>query len=533
MPCDGLFLHYLVHELSQKLTGGKIQKIQEPSSLDLVFQVRANKENYNLFLSSSLDMPRIHLSSQKFSSIDIPKNFCVILRKHIERGFIKSISQLRNDRVIIFEIEATTELGDLEDYKLIVEIMGRNSNIILINNENIIVDAMRKVPPSEDTNRIILSKATYVFPSNNGYLNPFEINDSSITLDSLEGLSKQVKSSILDSSTNIIDYLKNPINPSIYKKDKGYDFHVLPLVQYDLEKSNFDSISSMLEYFYTTYKAVSTDKAKDLKKIVKNKITHFTTKLDNLHLDLIDAEENLKYNDLGIILQANLYRVEKGATFVELENFMSNGELIKIPLDPLLDPSKNLKKIFTKAKKAKNAIGQINNQIEITEKEINYLDSIYNQIDFASSTDLDEIKEELILNKYLKQQKVTKPKSKKVNITKYFLDDIEICVGKNNIQNDFLTHKMAKSFDWWFHVKDAPGSHVLFRSPAPEYKLSEKEIRYCANLAAVFSKYSKSSTVPVDYLQVKYIKKIPGTKGCEVIYTNQSTIYIDPDTNLL
>ncbi len=533
MPCDGLFLHYLVDELKTKLEGGKIQKILEPSSMDLVFQIRSNKENFNLFASTSLDMPRLYISNLKHTSIDIPKNFCVILRKHIERGFIKSINQLRNDRAIIFDIEASTELGDIENYKLIIELMGRNSNIILINDKNIVIDAMRKVPPSEDTNRIILPKATYVYPENNGFLNPFELEDENVVIDRIEGLSKQIKISILESNSHILRYIKKTIVPTIYKKEKGYDYHVLPLIQYDIEKNDFENISSMLEYFYTTYKSVSTDKAKDLKKTIKNKITHFMNKLDNLNQDLEQAYENLKFNDYGIVLQANLYRIEKGKNFIELENFLSNNELIRIPLDPLLDPSKNLKKIFTKAKKAKNAIGQVNNQIDITKKEINYLDTIYNQIDFASSTDLDEIKDELIANKYLKQQKQTKPKKKSINITKYYLDGIEILVGKNNIQNDYITHKLARSIDWWFHVKDAPGSHVVFKVPSIDYKLTEKDIRYCANLAACFSKASKSSSVAVDYLQVKYIKKIPGTKGCEVTYTNQSTIYIDPDTNLL
>ena len=195
----------------------------------------------------------------------------------------------------------------------------------------------------------------------------------------------------------------------------------------------------------------------------------------------------------------------------------------------MLDASHNLAKIFQKAKKAKNGLVMINVQLDITKNEISYLDEIYTQIDFANTVDLDEIKDELVRNKYIKKSKQVKPKNKKINLTKYLLNNNEIYCGKNNIQNEYITHKLARHYDWWFHVKDAPGSHILFRVPDPNYSLTEEDIRYCANLASCFSKTSISSSVPVDYLQVKYIKKIPGVKGSRVTYTNQKTIYIDPD----
>lgn len=535
MPYDGVLIHFLTNELKENLVGGKINKIFETNALDIVFQIRAKNNdakivNHQLFISSSLDMPRIFLTTKKMAALDVPKNFCMVLRKYIERGTILDISQYQNDRLIIITIASTSELGDNHTYRLMIELMGRNSNIILINDENIIIDAIRKLPPSEEVSRLVIPKATYLFPTSNSNINPFELeNDLNTDYTILQGISKPLKNAIDNSSLSIKEYLMQKINPTIYKLEKKFDFHVLPLYLEEIAENNFSSISSMLETFYYTYKAIFTDKAKALKKIVKSKITHYETKLSNLEQDLEDAKNNLKYNDLGILLQANLYKIKKGMDKIILEDFNNDFKQVEITLDPLLDPSKNLKRIFSKGKKAKNGLTMINIQIDLTKKEINYLDIIYNQIDFASSIDLDEIKDELVKGKYIKPQKQNKPKNKKINITKYTLNDNEIYVGKNNIQNDYITHKLANSYDWWFHVKDAPGSHVLFKMPNPTYTLTEQDIRYCANLAASFSKYSTSSSVAVDYLQVKYIKKIPGVKGSEVTYSNQKTIYIDPN----
>lgn len=536
MPCDGVFIHYLTDELSSILTGGKINKIIEPSSLDIILQVRSKNDggkiqNHQLLISSSLDMPRVYLTNKKVTSLDVPKNFCMVLRKYIERGIILSITQYHNDRLILIKIASNNELGDSSIFTLAIELMGRNSNVILINEENIIIDAMRKLPPNEDVTRLIIPRATYEYPTSSTNINPFLLDKNDVTYDEtlLEGVSKQVRYTLKDQNISIQEYLQKTIKPTIYQKDKKYDFYLLPLSGYDIVRSDFSSISHMLDIYYSEFKLIYTDKAKALKKIVKNKITHFVTKLDNLEKDLEDANKNLVYNKLGILLQANLYKVSRGMKKIVVDDFIDNTGLIEINLDEMLDPGKNLKRIFQKGKKAKNAIDMVQIQIDLTNQEISYLDNIFTQIDFASQTDLDEIRDELVKNKYLKQQKQQMPKRKKINITKYNLNDNTILVGKNNIQNDYITHQLAKSYDWWFHVKDAPGSHVVFKMPHPEYVLTEEDIRYCANLASSFSKMSTSSSVPVDYLQVKYLKKIPGTKGCEVTYTNQKTIYIDPD----
>ena len=534
MPYDGILIHFLISELSEKLVGGKINKIIEPSSLDLCLQIRSKNQtdnkikNYQLFISSSLDMPRIYLTDRKISSFESPKNFCMVLRKYLERGIITKIEQIDNDRIIVFHISSISELGDNINYRLIVELMGRNSNIILINSQNIIIDAIRKLPPSEDSKRLILPKATYSYPPSNTTINPFLIDESNqYDIDMLQGVSKLAKDAIKNSHQSLKNYLQHPLNYAIYQIDKKYDFYILPLFNYQIIKDGFDSINMMLDVYYKDYRTIYNDKAKALKKIIKNKIIHLQNKIDHLQNDLEVANENLKYNAIGILLQANLYKVQKGMDEIIVDDFFHHQPL-EIQLDPMLDPSNNLKKLFAKSKKAKNALSMIDLQLKITSNEIKYLDEISNQIDFANNIDLEEIKMELIKNKYLKDKKESKPKNKKINITKYILNNNEILVGKNNIQNEYITHKLAKSYDWWFHVKDAPGSHVIFKVPTPSYILTEQDIRFCANLAASFSKFSHSSSVPVDYVLVKYLKKIPGMKGSNVTFNNNKTIYIDP-----
>lgn len=529
MPYDGVFIHYLVAELQEKLVGCKINKIIEPNVLDIVLQIRSKdttKKLEQLFISASLDMPRIYLTDEKIVSLDVPKNFCVVLRKYIERGIIQDIRQIRNDRIICFDIQSYSELGDLATYTLVFELMGRNSNLILIDNEHTIIDAIRKLPPTEEATRLILPKSKYVPLLREQAINPFLFLKEA-SLDQLEGCSK-----ILIGEYPHIDTLylalQNQPHPYIYQCQEKYDFYLIPLPSKKKVVDQFDSISHLLSTYYQSYREVYTDKAKTLKKVVKAKIVKLTTKLDHLHQDLDQAQQNIIFNHLGLLLQSNLYAVKKGDTSITVADFTNQNLLVKIELDPMLDPSKNLKRIFTKGKKAKNALTQIAYQIEKTEQELAYLDAIFVQIEFASPSDLTEITDELVQNKYIKAKKRNAPKKKGITLTKYDVDGIEVLVGKNNIQNDTITHQMAKPFDWWFHAKDVPGSHVLFRCPSSDYVLSEKEIRFCAELAGRFSKAGRSSSVPIDYTLAKYVKKITGLHGSQVTYTHQKTIYIDP-----
>lgn len=539
MSMDGIFVHYLTYEFNNTILKAKINKIYQPNPLEILLQLRTSNQTFQLLISASLDSSRIYLTKQAFENPQVPGNFCMILRKYIERGIITSISQYQNDRLIIFTINTYNEMGDNADYRLIVEIMGRNSNVILINEDNKIIDSIRRVPPTENNNRYIIPKATYVFPIQNDLLNPFEV-EVSYPIANYQGIAKVIQNEIMNYyDGDVKKFLENKIVPNIYTKENKQDFYCFLLSSFNSDSIlTFKTLSEMLDYFYNVCKQTINYTNMDLIKQVKRLITHQNTKLANLIDDLSKAEENLKYKDLGILLQANLYMVKKGMTSINVIDFIHNGEEITIDLNPMLDASKNLKQIFNKGKKASNALIEVTNQINKTKEEIRYLNDILSMLEFATASELDEIKLDLITNSEQyknKAKKLSSKKNNKISIQHFNYEDVTIYVGKNNIQNDYLTNKLARNNDYWFHVKDGSGAHVVVSVPNnnPSFTLSEQVIRLAASIAGYYSKYSKSSTVPIDYTKVQYIKKIPGTKGYHVTYTNQKTIYIDPDYELI
>lgn len=540
MSIDGCFIHYLTTELNKEILNFKINKIYQPAPLEIVLQLRGKNEtglivNKQLLISSKLDHPRIHLLTKKISNPEVPNNFCMLLRKYIERGVIKEIKQYQNDRLIELHINAYNELDDENTFILIFEIMGRNSNIILLNSENTIIDALRKLPPSFDNLRTIIPHAKYNYPSSTKSINPFN-KEIPLLLDNLQGVSKQLLNTLneLDNS-NILSFLNQEIKPVIFKTEKKLDFYAYPLSNDYEVISTHQTLSEMLEEYYNESLKTVNYNAVELEKTIQKELKKANVKLSNLTLDLQKAKENLKYSNIGILLQSNLYKVKKGDTKVIVLDYFNNNEELEINLNPLLDPSSNLKAIFNKAKKASNAIVEVKKQIDIVLKEIEYLNTILFQLSIADNKDLEEIKLELSLNGYLKSNQKYKKKQQKIEFITYKVDDILIYVGKNNTQNDYLTHKIASSNDYWFHTKNLPGSHVIVKIPEndPNFIMSEKLIRAAANIAAYYSTGKTSSSVPVDYTKVRYLKKVPGMKGSFVTLQNQKTIYIDPDINLI
>lgn len=540
MSIDGCFIHYLTTELNQEILNFKINKIYQPAPLEIVLQLRGKNEtglivNKQLLISSKLDHPRIHLLTKKISNPEVPNNFCMLLRKYIERGVIKEIKQYQNDRLIELHINAYNELDDENTFILIFEIMGRNSNIILLNSENTIIDALRKLPPSFDNLRTIIPHAKYNYPSSTKSINPFN-KEIPLLLDNLQGVSKQLLNTLneLDNS-NILSFLNQEIKPVIFKTEKKLDFYAYPLSNDYEVISTHQTLSEMLEEYYNESLKTVNYNAVELEKTIQKELKKANIKLSNLTLDLQKAKENLKYSNIGILLQSNLYKVKKGDTKVIVLDYFNNNEELEINLNPLLDPSSNLKAIFNKAKKASIAIVEVKKQIDIVLKEIEYLNTILFQLSIADNKDLEEIKLELSLNGYLKSNQKYKKKQQKIEFITYKVDDILIYVGKNNTQNDYLTHKIASSNDYWFHTKNLPGSHVIVKIPEndPNFIMSEKLIRAAANIAAYYSTGKTSSSVPVDYTKVRYLKKVPGMKGSFVTLQNQKTIYIDPDINLI
>lgn len=540
MPIDGCFIHYLTNELNNEILNYKINKIHQPAPLEIVLQLRGKNEtglivNKQLLISSKLDSPRIHLLSKKISNPEVPNNFCMLLRKYIERGIINKIIQHQNDRLIELHINAYNELEDENSYILIFEIMGRNSNIILLNSDFIIIDALRKLPPSFDNLRTIIPHAKYRYPESNKQINPF-IDEIPLLLDGVQGVSKQLSNTLNELEINQIkDFLNQPINPVIYRTEKKLDFYAYPLSSEYKIVSIHDSLSIMLENYYNDSLKTVNFNAVEIEKTIQKEAKKAALKYSNLVEDLEKAYKNIKYSDIGILLQSNLYKVKKGDKSVTVNNYLGNNEEIQIELNPLLDPSSNLKAIFNKAKKASKAIIEIQKQIDKVLNEIHYLNTILFQLSIANNNDLEQIKQELVLNGYIKSNLKTKKKTQKIDLLSYNIEDVIIYVGKNNTQNDYLTHKLATSNDYWFHVQKLSGSHVIVKVPEnnPNYEMSELVIRTAANLAAYYSTGKTSSSVPVDYTKVRFLKKVPGMKGSFVTMVNQKTIYIDPDIELI
>lgn len=530
MPIDGVFVHYLVDELKHQLVGGRINKIYQPHPLDLLFNVRVNNTNLNLFLSANLSAPRLHITYKKYDNPDKPYTFCTNLRKYLERGFIKDIEQIGNDRVVKISVNTLNELGDEITLFLFLELMGRNANIILTDETLKIIESIRHFLPDKDieNNRIILPKVTYTYPLRNKFTNIFSNQSDEELKDlahDLEGCSKLFLDE-MNYVNSIKTILLRPLEPVYYPKNPK-SFYVFPLKHLEDEYQIFPSLSSLLDFVFKEENKKSSVEYNNLNTFLKRELSKLKSKLKNLDKDKDKALPHLEDKTLGLLIQANLYQIRKGDSQFTTYNFYQNNEEVTIDLDPMLDPSQNMKRFFTLAKKAENTLKHYEIQTDLTKKEIIYLEGIKDALDYADKNTLAEIKNELINGGYIKDQRKNNKKFK-ISYTHYVIDNAEIWIGKNNLQNDYLTNHLAKSTDYWFHVKDAPGSHVILRCD----ELTEKVIRFSAMSAALFSKYRKSSSVAVDYTLRKYIKKIPGLKGCEVTYTNQKTIYIDPDEDL-
>ena len=582
MAFDGLVVHSICDELSSKLVGGKIDKIYQPENDEIVLHIRNNKENFKLVLSASSSNPRIYLSNtyKKENPINAPM-FCMLLRKYIQSGNIINVSQVGFERIVKITIESLDELKTKTTKDLIIEIMGRHSNIILTHEEDKIVDSIKRIPPSISRVRQLLPGIKYNLPPTQDKINPLE----ELSIDKFKNLIKDFDDSIskaiyskflgisptiskeicfrcnLENSKStynlndtdfellykefkkIINNLKNStynpclaIDPSI---DKLLDFSCINLSLFDnLKIIKNESISYIIENFYSNkdIKERINQRASDLKKSISIKLDRLYNKLKKQELELKESENAIDYKIKGELITSYIYMIEKGMEFVEVQNFYDeNYSLIKINLNPNLTPSENAQKYFKKYNKLKHAKKEITVQIEISLEEINYLENIMLSIDNCENLDeFNDIKEELQKLGYMRG-KVKSKKDKNTLTTKpnEFLssDGFKILVGKNNKQNDFLTLKIANNDDLWMHTKNIPGSHVIIKSDGKE--IPESTIFEGAILAAFFSKSKMSSQVPVDYTLKKNVKKPNGSKPGMVIYETNSTIYVTPNEELV
>ncbi|WP_033829276.1 Rqc2 family fibronectin-binding protein [Bacillus andreraoultii] len=558
MSFDGLFTYAMTKELAATLTGGRITKIHQPYLNEIILTIRSQGKNTKLLLSAHPSYARVQITEEDYENPATPPLFCMMLRKHLEGNIIEEITQQDMDRIIIFKIKGRNEIGDLSYKKLIVEIMGRHSNIVLIDDEKEqILDSVKHISFAINRYRAILPGQPYIWPPSQNKLNPFitkeedvlktiDFNSGKIDKQLVDGFSgisplfaKEVvkKSGIANRLTipktflSFIEKIKaNEIAPTlIYNKQKEH-FYLFPLEHVRGEYRSFPTLSKLLDAYY--FGKAERDRVKqiggDIERLLKNEIEKNEVKINKLLNTLEEAENGDSYQLYGELLTAHMYEIKKGMKEIAVENYYDDNKRVTIPLNPNKTPSENAQIYFQKYNKSKSALLHAKEQIEKAKEELLYLENVLQQLENAAPKDIEEIKEELSEQGYMKAtvKKGQKRQKSHPELEHYVSTDGEsILVGKNNKQNDYLTTKLAKKNELWLHTKDIPGSHVVIRSENP----TETTIKEAAILAAYNSKARRSSRVPVDYTKVKYVRKPNGAKPGFVIYDHQQTIFVTPN----
>ncbi len=563
MSFDGIMTRAITHEMTEHLSKGKITKIYQPFPTELIFVIRSKGKSHKLLLSANASYPRVHITEQQYENPKVPPMFCMLLRKHLEGGVIDVIEQPGMERMIIFNIASRNEIGDITHKRLIVEIMGRHSNISLVDADTeLIVDCVKHIPPSQNRYRTLLPGSPYVFPPAQDKINPLDTDEETFIrkldfnsgkidrqiVQQFEGLAPIVaneivygsqlgnKQSLSSSFMTLMEKVKShDYSPQMVITDKKEYFSVIELSHLKGEATHFKDVSTLLDRFY--FGKAERDRVKqrasDLERFLRNELKKNEQKIPKLKSTLSNSEKADTFKLYGELITANIYQLERGMNKAEVPNYYDeNAEMITIPMDTQKTPSENAQHYFKKYNKMKNSIEHIHQQLEETNDEIRYLESLLQQLESASASDVEEIREELEDGHYLKKRKNVQKRKKndKPSIERYrSTKDVDIWVGKNNKQNDYLTNKFANAYDTWLHTKDIPGSHVVIRDSDPD----ETTLLEAANIAAYFSKAKHSGSVPVDYTHIKHVKKPSGAKPGFVTYDHQKTIHVTPDEDLV
>ena len=571
MALDGLVISNLVKDCRDSLIGGRIYKIYQPESDELTLVIKNNRTNYRLLLSASASLPLVYLTTEsKNNPIQAP-NFCMLLRKHINNGRIIDIRQPNFERIIEFTIEHLNELGDLCQKKLIIEIMGKHSNIIFTNEEDIIIDSIKHISAQISSVREVLPGRTYSFPPAQGKASPFDVdldffvnvickkpsNICKAIYTSITGISPLIANELayragLDGNDSVSslseeqaarlygEMLKftaqisdGAFEPNIVlEHGTPVEFSSILLSSYvNGEAKEFDSISQVLQNYYSMKEKITRIKQKsvDLRKIVSTALERSSKKYDLQLRQLKDTDKREKYRIYGELLNTYGYSAEPEAKSLTCLNYYTNEE-ISIPLDPDKSALDNAKKYFAKYNKLKRTYEALSSLVLETKQEVEHLESISNALDIAlEEEDLVELKEELIEYGYIKRrkgnQKMKKSKSKPMHYISS--DGYHMYVGKNNYQNEMLSFKFATGNDWWFHAKQMAGSHVIVKVPHGE-ELPDSTFEEAGRLAAYYSKGKDAPKVEIDYIQKKHLKKTPGGKPGFVIYHTNYSLMIEP-----
>ena len=542
MSFDGFFLHHMTEELRHELVGGRIQKINQPFEQELVLQIRSNRKSLKLLLSAHSVFGRVQLTDTTFENPAVPNTFIMVMRKYLQGAVIEAIQQVENDRILEISVSNKNEIGDSVAVTLVIEIMGKHSNIILLDKASgKIIEAIKHIGFSQNSYRTILPGSTYVAPPQTGSLNPFTIGDEKLfqilQTEDLEpkrlqqmfqGLGRDTATELsgrltADKLKTFRAFFASPTQPSLTEKS-------FSALLFSDSKTQMSTLSELLDTFYKdkAERDRVNQQASELIRRVENELEKNRKKLGKQEEELLATENAEEFRQKGELLTTFLHQVPNDQDQVELDNYYT-GEKILIALDKALTPNQNAQRYFKRYQKLKEAVKHLTSLIEETRTTILYLESVETALAQASLSEIAEIREELIQTGFIRRRQREKIQKRK-KPEKYLASDGQtiILVGRNNLQNDELTFKMAKKDELWFHAKDIPGSHVVITGnlqPSDEVKTD------AAELAAYFSKARLSNLVQVDMIKIKKLNKPTGGKPGFVTYTGQKTLRVTPDAD--
>lgn len=573
MALDGAFLYMVKKEL-EPLIGGRVDKISQPSREEIVMTLRTRGGNEKLLFSAAAGSARVHITKKSIENPKVPPMFCMLLRKHLGNGRLLDIRQDGLERILYFDFEAMNELGDMVKITLAAEIMGRCSNVVIINADGKIIDSIKRVDFEMSRERPVLPNMTYSCPPRDDRLDfrtcsaedisraaePLPDGDLAKTLLKIfEGISPIVAREWVWYAAQGRDAVKSDLNGEILerlafaveqsarecregrctftavKDGNGLlkDFSFMPICQYGglMTTEELPSACDLLDYFYAERDSAARlrQRAQDLYKLLQNTSERIARRLANQREELKVSADREKFKLMGDLISANLYRVEKGMGSVTVENFYDeNCPQIEIKLDKRLTPSQNMQRYYGEYRKADTAEKILTEQIKKGEEELAYIDSVFDALTRTKGEDeVNELRLELAEQGYIRAAKL-KGKPPKAHPPLEFKspDGFTVLVGRNNKQNDMLTTKLADKTDIWLHTKDITGSHVIIRAEGKE--VPDSTVMWAARIAAWCSKAKNSSQVPVDYVPVRFVKKPSGSKPGMVIFTNNRTLYVTP-----
>lgn len=565
MAYDGIITYAISKELADSIELGKIEKVYQPGPEELLIHIHTRGGNVRLFMSCNSQSARVCLTEGTYTNPDQPPTFCMLLRKHLQGGRITAVRQKDSERIIEIDIEAQNEMGFSVCRRLIIEIMAKHSNIVLTDLESSkIIDAIKRVSIDINRYRQLLPGVIYEYPPEQDKIGFRDLtkttglpHDERGIMGRVGGISPAIAREMLGSSKDgedaelisdqpaerlceiVSSVSEGSYVPRVYLDEDGSprEFHIADLSELDgLETIEFDNTSECVDYYFTNRDASNLvrQKSQPLLKLAQSALDKALLKKKKLSEDLLKAENSEQYRLYGELLTANIHAVEPGAKKVTVTNYY-DGTDITIPLDEKINAAANAQRYFKKYSKAHTAIHEKQTQLEENEQDIAYLESVVQNIEKADTVPLlESIRDEMEETGYAKRRAKAaqrKRKKEKPEPIRYELSDgTEVLVGRNNIENDWLTMKFASKTDVWMHTKDIPGSHVIIRleDGRSAYDLPAELIYEAASIAAYHSKAQSSDNVPVDYVPVRYVKKPNGAKPGMVIFTHNQTVYVTP-----